>query len=127
MRLKHNDKKLGRFQKSLHANSMKAALGLGVVGSNMNHIQRSQKKLRLSKKTNPVEENSSVISINTLMKSGQDSGKRSGKRLNESVKEVSKPVFVKKKATGSILKHKKCKYEPSKLVDYYSKSSFQKT
>jgi hypothetical protein len=128
LRFKDKDKMMGRFQRSLHSNSTKKHLAMGVQTPNNNHIKIAQKKnFRSSKKTNKmsIENNSSVISINTLIKSSQNDVTKP-KIKGVGTKELVKPLFMKKKNSGSILKHKKNKYEPSKLLNYYSRSSFQK-
>ena len=125
LRLKDSEKLMGRFKKCQLSKSSKKPLTLGVQTPNNNHIKRSQKtNFRSGKKKIKVEENSSVISINTLIKSSHNDIKKIKSQNKD--KPLVKPMFLKKKTSGSILKHKKNKYEPSKLLDYYSRSSFQK-
>ena len=124
MRTKDKEKLVGRFKKSFQSTATKKAIVLGVHTPNHNHIHKSQKNhFRSTKKKSTIDNNSSVISINTLIKSTNET-----KQPANVVKEEkgTKPMFLKKKNSGSILKRKKNKYEPSKLLDYYSRSSFQK-
>ena len=125
MRIKDKDKLMGRFKKPYTSKSSKKPLILEVQTPNHNHIKRAPvKNFRSSKKNIKIDNNSSVISINTLIQtSTNDINSLKSQALDKSLSK--KPTFLKKKS-GSILKRKKSKYEPSKLLDYYSRSSFQK-
>lgn len=120
LRSKEKGQLVGRFKKSFQSSNSKQKSISKIQTPNHNHLHRGHKPhFRTSKKKVMIENNSSVISINTLVKSSQHDVLPKGK-------EKSQQVLSKKRKSGSILKHKKNKYEPSRLIEYYSRSSFQK-
>ena len=105
--------------------------------SNRNHLFSSQKPGFSSKApdSQSEEDNNSVISVNTLIEN-KDSGsidqnkKAKKERPRKSQMQIrgigQKNLFLKKKTSASILRSRKGKFQPSGLVEYYSRSSFQK-